>query len=141
MSERKEIRALRKLVNSHEVITIRTTLKHLDDALVQGMESGAFDCEPQEIQFDDDNIISLNGLSVQFPELGLEAYEGLMLTLNEDGEFEPDWGLTLIHKTGKPFSEGFYVEQDDISCSLMNYLNREKGICSEDTECVIAAAA
>lgn len=119
-----------------------TTFSALGDTLDRLYESGAFDtADEQLIEADDGTAIVIDSPAVSFPSLGLEAYSGSWMERDEDGDLYPDWSLTLIHDAGKPLSEGYYVEQDNIQTALHNYLTMV-GILSEgDTGIDVEVAA
>lgn len=118
-------------------------LSELEDFLDELSESDNFpeDIEPEEVQVSEDSIISIEGPEVTIPDLGIVAREGTMLQKDdEDGEFYPDWSLTVLYEIGKTPAEYLYYEQDGILVSLHNYLNaigKEVKKSFDDIECSI----
>lgn len=144
MNRNQELDRIKALLGKDVSFSMEVDLGHIDDAFDALYENGKVYnlMQETEIPIDEDNVITLDGPAVILTEYGLEARSGVMLTRNDDGEFEPDWGLTLIHKTGQPLDEGFYYEQDGIAVSVSNYLHCTTGTVAshlENTPCMVAA--
>lgn len=107
----------------HELnYSFSVSLSELSDVLDSLYEDDGSDRDEYEIPVDSESSIILDSPSVQFPVLGLESFTGVWMQKDESGEYAPDWSLTLIHKTGAPFEDGYYIEQDDIPSAMHNYL-------------------
>lgn len=115
---------------------IITALKNLDEALDELKEH--YEGGGVEFQFGEESYVATDGIIVEFPALGISATEGIVLE-KQDGEYMPDWDITLIFKTGAEPQSYYYYEQDCLTTSLHNYLNytgdseKETG----DLECII----
>lgn len=73
------------------------------------------------IEKDVDHIIEIEE-EPALTKAGFDLYEGTYYQRYEDGEFYPDWSLTVICNQGDDPHNFFYYEQDGPEITLHNYL-------------------
>ena len=79
--------------------------------------------EPAEEIKIGESLIILDDLALESKDYDITVRTGVWCEKDETGEFEPDWGLTLIHKTGDSPENYLYIEQGNIFSALNNYAN------------------
>lgn len=74
----------------------------------------------EEIKIDD-GLLLLTNLILISERHNLMIRTGEWCELNDDGEYEPDWSFTLIHRSDETPDKYLYIEQGGISSTLRNF--------------------
>ena len=69
----------------------------------------------------DDGLLLLTNLILVSERHNLTIRTGEWCELKEDGEYEPDWSFTLIHRSDETPDKYLYIEQGGISSTLRNF--------------------
>lgn len=111
-------------------------LREIDEVLCELYES---DIPNAEIVLEEDDFrIIAEDLRIVFPDLGLEAREGVAEAVY-DGVFMPDFSVTLIYDMGADIGDYLYWEQDGIEVSMHNFLTMTNRLPDDlgDVKCQI----
>jgi hypothetical protein len=75
-------------------------------------------------EFDEGNShLILDDIALVSNEYDLTIRTGVWCEKNDEGEWEPDWAFTLLHRTSESPEQYLYLEQDGIEITLRNYAN------------------
>lgn len=75
----------------------------------------------QEVVQDDGGRIWVDMLRADMPDLGLSLRQGVYCELY-DGQYQPDFAITLLYEMGDESGNYIYFEQDGPYTTLHNYL-------------------
>lgn len=112
--------------------TIVTTLGQAEEIIAELEEY-----ESTMIDFDSDKIETFNYRFV-LPQIHLTLREGIYYNQLENGEFEPDFNITLVYlENEKNLSDYIYWEQDSLITTLNNFPMSDKPKDLFNLRCII----
>ncbi len=102
-------------------------------------EMDMIDVADDVMESEDDYQLVISGWWVHIPELGLNLHEGIFCSYDEqEGEYLPDFAVTVIKEVGQGQEDWVYYEQDGFIITLANWLNGKVEISQlEQMKCFI----